>query len=61
LFTILIIDLVHVVAGVLRVEPRDMTVPTGSPLNPERAAFDGFFMDINLEDGHQKLIRCRSA
>ena len=34
-----------------------MTVPAGSPLNPEKAAFDGFFMDVNLEDGHQKLIR----
>lgn len=47
----------HHAAGVLRVEPRDMTVPAGSPLNPEKAAFDGFFMDVNLEDGHQKLIR----
>jgi hypothetical protein len=34
-----------------------MTVPAGSPLNPEKAAFDGFFMDVNLEDGHQKLTR----
>ena len=51
-------------AGVLRIEPRDMTVPAGSPLNPEKAAFDGFFMDVNLEDGHQKLARrtfCKDA
>lgn len=43
-----------------------MTVPAGSPLNPEKAAFDGFFMDVNLEDGHQKLTRralkrCRAS
>jgi len=44
--------------GVLRVEPRDMTVPKGSAFSAEKAAFDGFFMDVTLEDTHQKLERC---
>lgn len=38
--------------GVLRVEPRDLQLPAGSPFSAEAAAFEGWFMDLILEDSH---------
>ena len=35
-----------------------MTVPHGSAFNAKKAAFDGFWMDLSIDDSHQKLARC---
>lgn len=43
---------IHEQVGVLRVEPRDLQLPAGSPFSAEAAAFEGWFMDIILEDSH---------